>query len=76
MKFYLFLCVVIVGVIFSAYYVGMRVAGAQCVAERQADAVQQQAKIIKIQRIVNDQVSNTAAGDVRRVLREKYTIAE
>ena len=35
-------------VIFSAYYVGMRVAGAQCVAERQADAVQQQARLTVI----------------------------
>lgn len=76
MKFYLIVFVAIGVVIFSAYYIGGRVAVAQCVASRSKDVAQQQTKVIEIQRIVNDQVFNTATDDMRRVLREKYSIAE
>ena len=76
MKFYLIVFVAIGVVIFSAYYIGGRAAVAQCVALRSTDVAQQQTKVIEIQRIVNDQVFNTATDDMRRVLREKYSIAE
>ena len=74
MKIYLILSVgcLIVG----AYMFGLQIARRKCeinVAHNQTNAV---VKTISIQRITDEKVYNTGVADIRRVLHDKYTIAE
>lgn len=68
----LFVCAVVCG----AYFAGGRAAKERCMAGYGADTVVQQAQIIKIQGDINAEAYNRNTGDIRRVLRERYTIAE
>ena len=70
--FLLFLLAVVCG----AYFAGGQVAHQRCNARVGADVVAQQLQIMKIQGDINAEAYNSNTGDIRRVLRERYTIAE
>lgn len=76
MKLYLFLFMAVGAVVFFAYLVGGRVGYEKCRAGQNTNLVAQQSQIIKIQREINAETYKCNTVDVRRVLREKYTIAE
>ena len=70
--FLLFLLAVVCG----AYFAGGQVGRQHCNARMGADVITQQSQIIKIQGDINAEAYNLNTGDIRRRLREKYTIAE
>ena len=74
MKIYLiFLILALVG---GAYFCGGQIAQKKCethIAQNQTNEITQ---AIKIQRKADEKVYNTGVGDIRRILRAKYTIAE
>ena len=70
--FLLFLLAVVCG----AYFAGGQVGRQHCNARMGADVVTQQSQIMKIQRDIDVEAYNLNTGDIRRRLREKYTIAE
>ena len=76
MKTYLFIFVAGVTAIFFSYVAGVWVGNEKCRADTIVQAGVIQSETIKIIRNVNAETFNTATGDVRRFLREKYTIAE
>ena len=70
--FLLFLLAVVCG----AYFAGGQVGRQHCNARMGADVITQQSQIMKIQRDIDVEAYNLNTGDIRRRLREKYTIAE
>lgn len=70
--FLLFLLAVVCG----AYFAGGQVGRQHCNARMGADVITQQSQILKIQRDIDVEAYNRNTGDIRRRLREKYTIAE
>lgn len=70
--FLLFLLAVVCG----AYFAGGQVGRQHCNARMGADVITQQSQILKIQGDINAEAYNLNTGDIRRRLREKYTIAE
>lgn len=70
--FLLFLLAVVCG----AYFAGGQVGRQHCNARMDADVITQQSQIMKIQGDINAEAYNLNTGDIRRRLREKYTIAE
>lgn len=73
-KLYLLLFFIVV--VWGAYLVGGRVASEKCRGAVADDIVAQQVELIKIQEVVNAETISRGVDDIRRVLREKYTIAE
>lgn len=76
MKIYIFLFFVFIVVVAGAYWVGGRVAMQKCNARVASVAVKQNQEIIKTMGVINEKTFNTGVRDIRRVLCEKYTIAE
>lgn len=76
MKIYIFLFFVFIVVVAGAYWAGGRVAVQKCNARAAEVAVKQNQEIIKTMGAINEKTFNTGVCDIRRVLREKYTIAE
>lgn len=74
MRIYIFLT--LFGVVFFTFFVGKYVGRANCQAETVVAQSYMQAEITKKIGEVNEEVLGRGAGDIRRVLREKYTIAE
>ncbi len=72
----IYLLVVVVGGILGAYWCGWRVATERCQRTMINTVAQEQIKIFKIQEKVNAEVFNHGVGDIRRILRERYTISE
>ncbi len=70
--FLLFLLAVVCG----AYFAGGQVGRQHCNARMGADVITQQSQIMKIQGDIDVEAYNLNTGDIRRRLREKYTIAE
>lgn len=70
--FLLFFIVVLCG----AYLVGGRVEHERCKAVAADNLVANQVQIIKLQEEINEEVVSRRGDDIRRVLREKYTIVE
>lgn len=70
--FLLFFIVVVCG----GYIAGGRVASERCRGAVADDIVVQQTEIIKIQEKINAEAVSRGSDDIRRVLREKYTIVE
>ena len=70
--FLLFLIVTL----FGAYWCGERVAHEKCKLAVADDAIVQQVELIKIQEAVNADTVRRGVDDIRRILHEKYTIAE
>ena len=63
-------------VVWGAYIAGGRVASERCRGAVADDIVVQQTEIIKIQEKINAEAVSRGSYDIRRVLREKYTIVE
>lgn len=63
-------------VVWGAYIAGGRVASERCRGAVADDIVVQQTEIIKIQEKINAEAVSRGGDDIRRVLREKYTIVE
>ena len=76
MNKYLCLIVAIFIAIFFIYWSGVRVGAANCTRNVVTDIAVQQKEIIKAQGVINAEVLGRGVGDIRRILREKYTIAE
>lgn len=76
MKIYIFLFFICVGVAVGAYWAGGRAATQKCNARVAEITVKQNREIIQTMGAINEKTFNTGVRDIRRVLREKYTIAE
>jgi hypothetical protein len=70
--FLLFFIVVVCG----AYFVGGRVEREKCKAVAANDVASHQIQFIKLQEEINAEAFSRGGDDIRRVLREKYSIAE
>ena len=72
----IYLAVAMVAAIFLAYITGVHVGNVRCdvrMANAIAEQINQQTQIIEA---TNETVLHTGSGDIRRILHEKYTIAE
>ncbi len=76
MKVYVFSAALVAVVILFAYYIGVHDGNNKCNMQHADNIVVQQTELIKLQGDINAETVNTAVGDIRRILREKYTIAE
>ncbi len=76
MKLYLFLAAIAAVFVLFVYYSGYNNAMQRCRTKINENITQQQSNIIEIQRKINAEVINRGVGDMRRVLREKYTVAK
>lgn len=76
MKTYLFIFMAGGAAIFFAYAAGNRVGQLKCNAQAEQNVARQQSEIIKTMENVNAETFNTGVRDIRRILYEKYTIAE
>ena len=76
MKIYLYVFVAVGTAIFFSYVMGLRVEREKCRADLMVQSANIQSQIIKIMGDVNAEAFNRGADDIRRVLYEKYTIAE
>ena len=72
----LYFVAMIVGIIVAAWFMGKQIAGEQCNTKIAALGSNNYAKFIKIQEKVNENVAHHPSDDIRRVLRQKYTIAD
>ncbi len=75
LRYFIFLGLCI-GMIVFAYLMGGRIAAQKCNALVNEASASQQRIIIEQIGNVNEKVVNTGVCDIRRILREKYTIAE
>ena len=72
----IYIAALIGAVIFLSYFMGAHVANIKC-GERIANANTEQIILnTRIMEQTNETVFHTGADDVRRILREKYTIVE
>jgi len=60
----------------GAYWAGARNGAARCRENQSTAGLAAQIQIIKQTEKINEDIMRTGLGDIRRVLREKYTIAE
>ena len=71
-----YLIIVVCAIIFGAYFYGKSVGVSQCEKQYFQNQInfteQQKTK----ERIINATVYKTGVGDIRRILHDKYTIAE
>lgn len=76
----LYFCALICMAVGASYFAGRTVGAAECrarIAAQNADAVAAaHTVIIEKERKIDAETYRMGAGDIRRVLREKYTIAE
>ncbi|MBE6461178.1 MAG: hypothetical protein E7007_04745 [Alphaproteobacteria bacterium] len=63
-------------VVWGAYIVGGRVASERCRGAVADDVATHQMKFIRLQEDINAEAVSRGGDDIRRVLREKYTIVE
>lgn len=76
MKICLFILIMVVVGIFFSFWMGTRVGRVQCNAQiAQANATYQ-SEIINLKEKINAETFNVGLRDIRRILREKYSIAE
>ena len=72
----IYLAAVIIAAVFLSYFMGSHVANIKC-SERVANAtVEQTVADNNFVENTNETVFHTSVGDIRRILYEKYTIAE
>ena len=76
MKLYLFLFVAGAGAIIFSYIAGVRLGREKCRTDVAAQSVAIQSQVIKIMGDINAETFNTGDGDIRDILRQKWTIAE
>lgn len=70
--------IIIIGglMVIGAYWAGNRVGRFSVVAQCNADAVARHIQTIKQMDKINAETNHTAVRDIRRILREKYTISQ
>ena len=76
MKLYLMIFMAICVAIFLFIGIGVRYGTAKCAGNIAVNNAQGQIEIIMLERDVNAETVGRGVDDIRRVLREKYTIAE
>ena len=76
MKKYFVIAAICAGVCAGAYWAGGRVAIAQCDVKISEMRMAHQSMNTEILGVVNEKTFNTGVRDIRRILREKYTIAD
>lgn len=74
MRFYIIL--MICALVFGAYFSGRAVGRVEMREKCKVSGAVQYVQTIKQREKVNEQTNHTAVRDIRRILREKYTIAE
>lgn len=74
MKQYLIVAVVII--VAGAYFFGLRIGRMRCAIDSMYAQSNEITNIMDIKRDTDEKVFNTGMRDIRRVLHEKYTIAE
>lgn len=67
-----FFCAVLIAV----YVAGIRIGGAKCRTNAMAQSMNTYVQLLKNKEKINENVLHTNLDDIRRWLREKYTIAE
>ena len=72
----LYLVMAICALIMGAYFYGVNITNVKCQKQHIEQVFQNQNKLIQNQRIIHDTVYKTGVGDIRHILRDKYTIAE
>lgn len=72
----IYLPLTIAVMVLLAFVAGRSVGAARCRANVATQSAQAQIQIIKQTEKINENVLRTNLGDIRRVMREKYTIAE
>jgi len=72
----LYFIIVISALIFGAYFYGANITEAKCRAKNAQNNVIEMNQIQQQKRKIHDTVYKTGTADIRRVLRDKYTIAE
>ena len=74
MKVYLiFTVLALVG---GAYIMGHKIAGHKCTADVANNTTNEIIKTIYVQRKIDEKVYSTGSRDIRRILHDKYSIAE
>lgn len=74
MKKYLIIAVAVI--VAGAYFFGVRIGRMKCNMDSVRAQSSEISDIIDIKRNTDEKVFNTNLGDIRRILHEKYTIAE
>lgn len=59
-----------------AYFTGVAIGRAKCVADVSANSVQVAQQQIKYMEEINVEINHSSVRDIRDILRKKYTIAE
>ena len=73
---YMYYIALFCGAIFFAYIAGMRVGDSNCRAKFASENSESIINNTNIMEQTNEQVFHTGTRDIRRILRERYTIAE
>lgn len=76
MRIYIVIAGCVMGIILIAYVIGIKDGKNKCVLRASENIAKQQIHLIHLQEKINADTVKTATGDIRRVLREQYTIAE
>ncbi|MBR5903933.1 MAG: hypothetical protein IKZ49_00170 [Alphaproteobacteria bacterium] len=66
------ICTIIIG----AYFYGMHVGNSKCKIQNFQNEIILMKENSNQERIINDKVYKTGVGDIRRILHDKYSIAE
>ncbi len=72
----MYFLLMVLGAIVFVYFAGERAGRLKCVKKQTESEMVQQSQIVKLQGDVNEETFNRGVADIRRVLREKYTITE
>ena len=71
-----YLVMATVAIVAAAYFFGLRIGRMQCAVNAARAQSTEMINISDMKRNADDKTFNTGVGDIRRVLRAKYTIAE
>jgi len=74
MRIYILVAVVVV--LSAAYFMGLNIGRANCVADVSQNSVNLYQQQLKKQGEINVEINRTNVRDIRDILRAKYTIAE
>jgi hypothetical protein len=72
----IYLIGLICAIVCGAYFFGISIGNSRCKIQNFQNQINLINQDTKQQRIINDKIYKTGAGDIRRILRDKYTIAE
>jgi len=72
----IYFVIIICAIIFGAYFYGVNIERAKCKIKFLQQQNQTQEQIVIKQRNIHETVYKTGVGDIRIILRDKYTIAD